>query len=61
MEKEREVFLSYVDENNLVVNAWFKLIEQTQTYVKVKSGSNLLIIPMHKINKIKERLENGYS
>jgi hypothetical protein len=57
-DKAKEVFLSYIDDSGLVVNSWFILLEENQTFVKVKSGSNVLTIPFHRINKIKERLKN---
>jgi len=56
--KEREIFLSYIDDNGSVVNSWFILLEETLNYIKVKSGVNILTIPFHKINKIKERGTN---
>lgn len=55
----KEVWISYIDDSGLEVKGFFVLIEQTQNYVKIKSGSNILTLPYHKINKIKERGENG--
>jgi len=51
---ENEVWISFID-GGRVVEGFFVLIEETQQYVKIKSGSNILTIPYHKINKIKKR------
>lgn len=52
----KEVWISYVDDTGIEVKGFFQLVEQTQNYIKIKSGSNILTIPYHKINKIKERI-----
>lgn len=54
--ESREVWISYINDDGETIQGFFKLVEQTANYVKVKSGSNILTIPYHKINKIKERL-----
>ena len=51
-----EIWISFINDTGEEIKGFFKLIEQTQNYVKIQSGSNILIIPFHKINKIKERL-----
>ena len=53
----REVWISYIDDSGMVVNGFFILIEQTSNYIKIKSGSNILTIPYHRINKIKEKAD----
>ena len=53
----KEVWISFINDNGEIVQGFFILIEQTANYVKIKSGSNVLTIPFHKINKIKERIE----
>jgi len=50
-----EVWISYIDDNGLEVKGFFILVEQSANYVKIKSGSNILTIPYHRINKIKEK------
>lgn len=54
----KDIWISYIDDSGLEVKGFFILIEQNSNYVKIKSGSNILTIPYHRINKIKER-ENG--
>jgi sporulation protein YlmC with PRC-barrel domain len=53
------VWASFLDDNGQEAKGFFRLIEYTRSYVKLKSGNNILIIPFHRINKIKEMIENG--
>jgi len=55
MEKEM-IWISYNDEGR-EVRGYFKLIEQTENYVKIESANNILTIPFRNINKIKEKIE----
>jgi sporulation protein YlmC with PRC-barrel domain len=57
MKKEKEIWISYIDDLGQVVSGFFILIEENLSFVKIKSGSNILTIPFHKINKIKEAIE----
>ena len=52
----KEIWISYIDDLGQEVKGFFKLVEQSENYIKIKSGQNILTIPYHKINKIKERL-----
>jgi len=54
----REIWISFVNDDELVVNGFFILLEQNQNYVKIKSGCNILTIPYHRINKIKQKEKN---
>ena len=54
--ENKEVWISYVDDTLQEVKGFFILIEQNSNYVKIKSGSNILTIPYHRVNKIKERI-----
>jgi len=54
----KEVWISYIDDNGQEVKGFFILIEQNHNYIKIKSGANILTIPYHRINKIKERVKN---
>lgn len=58
---DKEVWISYINDDGETVEGFFILIEQTLNYVKIKSGLNVITIPYHKINKIKEKVnrENG--
>ncbi len=57
--ENKEIWISYIDDNDLEVKGFFRLIEQNQNYIKIRSGSNILTIPYHKINKIKEKIKNA--
>ncbi len=50
----KKVFISFKDDDNSEVNGYFDLIEETQSFVKIKSDSNIITLPYHRINKIKE-------
>ena len=54
-----EIWISFINDDGSERSGFFELIEQTINYVKIKSGSNILTIPYHRINKIKERVNNG--
>jgi sporulation protein YlmC with PRC-barrel domain len=51
-----KAFISY-EEKGETIEGIFELVEQTNNYIKIKSNKNIIIIPYHKINKIK--LKNG--
>ena len=56
----KEVWISYIDDTGQEVKGFFTLVEQTANYVKIKSGLNILTIPYHRVNKIKERNDELY-
>jgi len=39
----------------LSFDGFFILLEQNSNFVKIKTGSNILTIPYHRIKKIKEK------
>lgn len=53
-----KVFISY-KENGSSVAGYFELIEQTDNYVRIKSGANIITLPYHQIIKIKEKVKGG--
>lgn len=52
----KKVFIKYEDEGKMV-EGMFEMVEENGHFVKIKSGRNILTIPFHKIQKIKERIE----
>jgi len=52
---DREIWISYINDDGVEIKGFFVLVEQTLNYIKIKSGTNILTIPYHKINKIKEK------
>ena len=65
MEKNRsldigkEVFISYKNDNEEIISGYFLLVKFNDTYIQIKTKGNIVTIPMHRVLKIKERLENG--
>lgn len=56
---DKEIWISYLDDNNKNVYGFVILIEQTSTYVKIKTNRNILTIPYHRILKIKEAIDGS--
>ena len=54
-----KAFISY-QENGKDISGFFELLEQNNNYIKISTTKNILIIPYHKVNKIKiEYLKGG--
>lgn len=54
-----KAYISYQEEGRSI-EGLFDLIEQTSNYIKIKSNENIIIIPYHKVNKIKfKELKGG--
>jgi len=53
--EERDAHISYLDENNNVVDGWFKIITLTDGWLSFKTTSNTITIPISRLIKIKER------
>ena len=51
----KKIWISYNDENDEKREGFFRLIQETKNYIKILSSkNNILTIPFHRINKIKE-------
>ncbi len=46
-------YVSFIDDNGEKVSGYFEILEQNINFVKIKSGKNILIIPYHRVLKIK--------
>ena len=57
--KNKNIWISFQDENDLRIEGFFLLVEESKNYIKIKSNKNILTIPYHKINKIKQDLKGG--
>ena len=55
----KRVFVSFLNDNNIKTDCYFDLVEQKDNYIKIKSGSNILTIPYHRILKIKENKDDS--
>ncbi len=53
--RNKWIWISFIDDNEKSIDGFFILVEQTLNYVKILSGKNILTIPYHKINKMKEK------
>ena len=54
--EEREVWISYLDEDNQRREGYVILIHLDNSIVKFKTKGNIIILPVSRILKIKERL-----
>ena len=54
-----KAYISYNEESE-TISGMFELIEHNNNFVKIKSSKNIIIIPYHRINKIKfQELKGG--
>ena len=57
MEKEigtRTAFISYLNDDDKKIEGYVILIEQTDNYIRFKTGSNIITIPYNRLLKLKE-------
>lgn len=50
---EEKVFISYKDEKENNIEGYFVLLERTANYVRIQGAKNILLIPYHRILKMK--------
>ena len=50
-----EIFLSYLEDNNQIVSGFFILVKLSETLIEVKSNQNIIVIPISRLIKIKQR------
>ena len=53
MEEKKNVFISYLDDDNKKKDVWVEIVEETSSYVTFKHNENIITIPYHRILKIK--------
>ena len=54
----REDFLSYQNDNGETISGYFEILEIAGTFVKIRTKGNIVIIPMHRVLKIKLKGKN---
>lgn len=54
MAMARRVFISFLNDDNIQQNTYCELIEEASQFVKIKIGLNIILLPYHRILKIKE-------
>ena len=59
MAMARRVFISFLNDDDSKVETYCELIEENQNYIKVKIGLNLILVPIHRLLKMKE-VQNDY-
>ncbi len=46
-------YVSFIDDNENKVSGYFDIIKIDINFIKIKSGKNIIIIPYHRVLKIK--------
>jgi len=54
----KEDFLSYLNDTGETISGYFEIVELKDTYVKIRTRGNLIIIPMSRVLKIKIKEKN---
>jgi hypothetical protein len=49
----KEEFLSYLNDTGEAISGFFDIVEINQSYVKIRTKGNFVIIPMSRVLKIK--------
>ena len=50
----RRVFISFLNDDNTKKETYCELVEENSNFVKVKIGLNTILVPMHRLLKMKE-------
>ena len=53
-----KTYVSFIDDNDEKVSGYFEMLEQNPNFIKIQSGKNIIIIPYHRVLKIK--MKGGY-
>ena len=56
--RSKRVFICYLDDSDKKIEGFFDLIDEKPTYIKFRTGENILLIPYSRILKIKMPKEN---
>jgi len=52
----KKVFISYLDDGGIQRSTYVYLLEQTESFVKFQTHSNIITIPINRVLKIKESI-----
>lgn len=55
MEDQKNVFISYLDDDGQKKDVWCEILEETISYVTFKYNNESITIPFHRILKIKKK------
>lgn len=53
----KEVWISYKEDNDNIVNGFVILLELSDTLIKFKTGKNIIVLPISRLIKMKEKAE----
>ena len=53
--KNEEIFISWLDDSGTNISGFAILLELSETFVKFKSHKNIIVIPISRLIKIKQR------
>ena len=56
---DRRGFVSYLNDDNKKIEGYFDILEVNESFIKIKSGSSIILIPIHRLLKLKEGVSNG--
>lgn len=55
----RRGFISYLNDDNKKIEGYFEIVEVNSSFIKIKSSSSIILIPIHRLLKLKENVQNG--
>lgn len=50
----RRVFISFLNDDDSKIETYCELVEENPNYLKIKIGLNLILVPYHRLLKMKE-------
>ena len=53
----KKIYLCYKDDDEEKVKGYFDLIKETDNFIKIKTGKNVITLPYSRIIKIKENVQ----
>ena len=53
MSENKTGFVSYLDDDGKIISGYSEILEINQTFIKIKTNQNIIIIPMQRVLKIK--------
>jgi len=55
LRENEEVFVSYKDDDEKIVSGYFVLVSISENLLQIKSNSNVVVIPLSRLLKVKQR------
>lgn len=54
-----KIWIAFLDEEGKKVQGYFDKVEETDSKLKIKSGTNIITVPFNRVLKVKEKDERG--